>query len=169
MKSGRLLFCALMFLLLCLAGCGGGGGSSVTSAQLPSQPNTKTVKLSTSAAASQNVVLSGVGITLTLPAGVTVKTDASGGVASGVINVAGVAVPGTAIAVYHAATATTQATLELLVASSAVAGFGTGDFATVTFELESGRSPKAAEFGLSSFKPYDLSGTAVSGLTPALQ
>lgn len=167
----RLVFCGLLFLMLCLAGCGGGGGSSssLPAGQLTGQSNTMTVKLSTSAPAGQNVVLSGMGITLTLPAGVTVNTDASGGVASGVIKVAGGAAPGTAIAVYHAAAGSTPATLELVVASSAAAGFGTGEFATVTFDLASGASPKAAEFGLSNFKPYDLGGSIVSGLTPILQ
>jgi hypothetical protein len=161
MNIKRSLLYGSMSGLLFLAGCGGGGSSAP-------QQATMTLKLSTSGTLPQGTSLAGIGVTLTLPAGVTINTDASGTVAGGVVTVAGVAAPGSVIAVYTPATGSTPATLALTVVSTVKAGFGTGEFGTVTCNLANGTSPKADEFGVSGFQPYDLSGNQVIGLTPGV-
>jgi hypothetical protein len=147
-----------MFGLLSLTACGGGGGSSAP----PS--TTATLNLSTSGTLPLGTSLAGIGITLTLPAGVTIKTDSGGAVDPGYVNVTGESSPESVIAVYIPASGTTPATLTLTVISTTTTGFGAGEFVTVTCDLN-GTSPPVSDFVLSGFKPYDLSGNPVTGLT----
>ncbi len=161
MKVKRSLLYGFMFALLFLTACGGGGSPAT-------QPTTATLKLSNSGTLPKGTSLAGIGITLILPAGVTVKTDTGGAVASGAVTVTGSAAPGTVIAVYTPASGTTPATLALAMSSTATAGFGTGEYTTVTCDLANGTSPKATDFGLSGFKPFDLRGNPVIGLTPSV-
>jgi hypothetical protein len=124
------------------------------------------LKIST---AGTDTSLSGVGITVSLPAGVTVKTDAGGAVDPSVVTVSGVAVPSTLIApLYTPATATTNATLTFAVASNVAGGFNVGEFATVTCDITPGVFPRAAEFTLSGLNPGDLFLQPVTGLTPSM-
>jgi hypothetical protein len=160
MNVNRSLLYGFMFGLLSLTACGGGSSSAPPS-------TTATLKLSATGTLHQGTSLAGIGITLTLPAGVTIKTDSGGAVVNGYVNVTGEASPESVIAVFIPASGTTPATLALIVASTAAAGFGTGEFATVTCDLN-GTSPKLSDFGLSNFKPYDLNGNLVIGLTPGV-
>src|SRR5512141_2910192 len=92
----------LAILALSLFGCGGGGNGG-----------------------SERISLSGVGVTLILPAGVTVRTNADGSAASGVVVASGVAEGNSsAVSVYNAASGSTPATLVITVASTAASGFG---------------------------------------------
>jgi hypothetical protein len=161
MNINRSLLYGSVFGLLSLTACGGGGSSSAP----PS--TTTTLRLSTSGALPHGTSLAGLGITLTLPASVTVKTDSGGAVETGYLNVTGEASPESAAAVYVPASATAPATLTLAVISATTAGFGTGEFVAVTCDLN-GTSPKASDFVLSGFKPYDLSGNPVNGLTASV-
>ena len=160
MNVKQLLLYGFMFGLLSLTACGGGGGSS-------SLPTTATLKLSTSGTLPTGTSLAGIGITVTLPADVTVATNASGDVLSGGVIVSGIAAPGNAIAVYTPASGATPATLALTMVSTAKAGFGTGEFATISCDLHNGVSPKTSDFVLSDFRPFDLGGNPVIGLTPS--
>jgi hypothetical protein len=161
MSVNRSLLYGFMFVLLSLTACGGGGSSSAPA------PTTATLKLSTSGTLPQGTSLAGIGITLTLPAGVTIQTDSSGAVATGYVNVTGEALPESVISVYIPASGATPATLALAVISTTTTGFGTGEFVTVTCDLN-GTSPKSSDFVLSGFKPYDLSGNPVNGLTASV-
>ena len=160
MNVNRLLLFGFMFGLLFLTAYGGGSSSAPTS-------TTATLRLSTSGTLPQGTSLEGVEITLTLPTGVTIRTESGDPVASGYVNVAGEGLPESVIAVYIPASGTTPATLSLAVTSTTAAGFGTGQFVTVTCDLN-GTSPKASDFVLSDFKPYDLSGNLVNGLTASI-
>jgi hypothetical protein len=161
MKIKRLLLFGLMCGILALAGCGGGGGGNAAAPQ----PTTATVKLSTSGTLPQGTSLSGIGGTITLPSGVTVQADASGVVSGSVVTVAGVAAPGTIVAFYIPANGTTPASVTFAMVSTAAAGFGIGEFATLTCNLASGATPTASDFSL-TFQATDLSGNTVNGLTP---
>jgi len=127
----RISILFLMVFSLALAGCGGGGGSSA-----PAPKTTAVLKIGTQGGLPAGVTgLSGVGVTITLPQGVTVATDGNGNPAANVAMVSGVAVGGSIAApVYTAPTATTNGTLKVVVAAGSTL-FGTGEFVTVTCQL----------------------------------
>lgn len=149
----------LLSALIALAGCGSGGPSSSSSASSSSPPSSAppspppsaptatraAVKLSTQGTLPEGKQLAGIAVLIKLPAGVTVRTDASGAVAAGVVAVSGVATQSGVTVVgpqiYTPATATTSGTLEFLIAAG---NFGIGEFAMVTFELAPGSAPPAA-------------------------
>lgn len=156
MNIQRSLFYGLLLGVLSLTACGGGGGNAAA-------PQTPTATLRLSTSVPQGTSLAGIGVTVTLPAGVTIRTDAGGAVASGVVAVIGVAAPGTVISVYTPASGGNPATLAIALVSTVAAGFGTGEFATVTCNLANGVSPLATDFVLTNFNPFDLSGNPVIG------
>jgi hypothetical protein len=146
-----------------LTACGGGGG---TETPIVVQPTTATLKLSTSGTLASGTTLGGIGISVILPAGVTVKTDAGGAALSSVVTISGVATPGTYTApVYTPAAGATLGKLTFVVVNNAPAGFGTGEFATVVCDIAAGSFPKAGDFSLTGFDPRSTGGEAVSGLT----
>lgn len=148
----------LTLLAFALAGCGDSGTSPATV-----QPTTAMLKLSSQ---GTSPALAGIGITVKLPAGVSVKTTAEGAVDSSVVTVSGVALPGSVVTpVYTPATATAPGTLRFVVANTAAEGFGTGEFATVTCAVVPGSFPTAADFSLADFTPANLLLQPVTGLT----
>lgn len=132
-------------LLIALAACGGG-----SSASTPTYTNA-TVKIAIAGALPAGTNISGVGVTVTLPAGVTIATDISGAVAAGAVTPSGIFATGTQTApIYTAANGANQATLKLGMASGTVAGENqAGEIATVVFNLASGTVPTSADFSLS--------------------
>jgi hypothetical protein len=147
------LFTLAAFIIL--GGCGGGSSTS--------EPTKASVKLSTQGPLPQGTLLSGIGVTIQLPAGVTVDTS-GGAVATGVVTVSGVAQGGTTTPpIYTPASGTAHGTLEFTLAAS---NFGTGEFATVNFNLGSGSSaPSASDV---TILPADQSLRAVSALSVVL-
>jgi len=160
----------LMLLLTAagmLAGCGGGGGSSA-----PAPKTTAVLKIGTEGGLPAGVTgLSGVGVTITLPQGVTVATDGSGNPAANVAMVSGVAAGGSIAApVYTAPTATTNGMLKVVVAAGSTL-FGTGEFVTVTCLLPAGNTLQTSDFPvtiLSNLQPADQLIQPVSGLSPTI-
>jgi len=132
-----LLLLVWIFIFCALPGCGsGGGGNSSTT-------STKAVmKLSIAAGAvASQTVITGVTVKLTLPPGVKVSA------VNDVIVPSGVANGGTVrTGIYTPATATTKATLEIFI--SKISGFdaNSGEFATVTFDLDPGISQQHDDF-----------------------
>jgi hypothetical protein len=156
------LFCLSAFLVL--GGCGGGGSSSTTTATPTPTATNATVKLSTQGPLAQNVLLSGIGVSISLPAGVTVAT-ANGEVLSEVVHVTGVAASGTTVVgpmVYHPAT-TVRGTFDFSIAAS---NFGIGEFATVKFIVAPGSSPPTKDDV--TITPADQGLNPVTGLTVGL-
>ncbi|MBJ6725981.1 hypothetical protein [Geomesophilobacter sediminis] len=158
-KSAGLIGLALF--ALALSGCGSGGGSAA-------QPTAAVLKLSTSGTLPSGTALSGIHVEVDLPSGVTVNTDNSGGVASGVVTPSGVASQcSIAAETFTPASGGTPAKLSFFVLSSAP-GFGAGEFATVNCKITTG-TPKATDFSLpeAEFNPADLSNQPVAALTPS--
>lgn len=160
-----------VFIIATLAACGGGGGGGggggaaapAAPAAAPPTPRV-TIKLSTTGAPSG--LMAGIGITITLPSGVTPALNADGSVAASVVTVSGVAAPGTVVApTYVAEAGAVLGTLNFAMASSVAAGFGAGEFATVVFNRSGGVTPVIADFPLSAFTPIAKLGVAVTGLT----
>lgn len=133
------------------------------------QPTQAVLKLSSQGTLTGATSLSGIGITVTLPDGVSVKTDAGGIVDTGVVALSGVAVQGILVTpISTPASVGVKATVSFAVASSVAGGFTVGEFAIVTCDLAAGFSPTAADFTLSNFSPADLFLQPVASLTPSL-
>ena len=127
--------------------------------------------MATSGSLPAGASLAGIGITLTLPAGVTPALDASGQVdTSRLVNPSGVTIArGLAVtAVYLEATAGKPAHLCLVAAGKAAAGFGVGETMLITLNRTADVFPKASDFAMSEFSAADTDGKAVSGLQMAV-
>lgn len=133
------LFCLLVLVIL--GGCGGGGSSTPAPAPATNTTATKsTVKLSTTGTLPAGAQLSGIGVKIELPAGVTVDTVGTD-VAAGVVTVTGAPAQAGATAltapVYTPAAGNVPGTLQFAIGAN---NFGTGEFATVIFNLAAGAS-----------------------------
>lgn len=158
----------IIITLLFLSGCGGGGGGTPTV-----QPTIARVTLSTQGTLTTGE-LSGIGVTLQLPAGVTPALAANGSVDSGVVKASGVLANSADPVIptyYSPANGTTPGTLVFVLASQPPNGFGIGEFATVTLNIAPGTtnfstlnldsaagsaSPVATDFKVISSSPFDL-------------
>ena len=114
--------------------------------------------------------IAGIDLIVNFPAGVKVKTDANGEVASGVITISGVAALGDSKVVsgkFVPAAAGTPAQLHIIMVNAT--GFGLGEFATVRFDLDTGGSFPAASnaFSVTGFSSVGQGSTALSGITAA--
>jgi hypothetical protein len=166
----RLVFAVLGCLSIGLVSAcgGGGGGGTTTSGSSASTQQTKAV-LQLSSVGSAGVKLSGVGITIHLPVGVTPKTDSNGVVLSSVVTPSGVAVGSSMTPPqYTPAQSGTPGTLSFVLASNSTGGFGPGEFVTVNLDIAPGSSVKASDFTLSDFKPIDLNYANISDMSASL-
>lgn len=155
----------LATLILLIAGCGGGGGGTTVSDtnNKPLQPTAAVIHVSSRGAVPETVSIGSIGVTIELPAGVTVKHDSTGAIEPGVIEVSGVA-SGKAIvglSVYQPATAGNKGRVSFTVmAQDRAIGYGTGEFATVHCDIASNSSVTATDFSLVQFDPFDLARSA---------
>jgi len=180
-----LIFC---LAVIALSGCGGGGtggagatdnggvtttGGGVTTtggANPNAAPTRGVLKLTTAGVAG---TISGIDMTVNLPAGVTVAADpVTGEVPNGVVTVSGVAAAGTlgtknaTVAKYAPASTVTPAQLHIVMANAP--GFNLGEFATVLFDLATGTAlPTADAFTVTGFLARGLDGAGLSGITGA--
>jgi hypothetical protein len=165
---------------LSLAGCGdSGGGAGI-------QPTIATVTFATQGALQTGKTLSGIGITLQLPSGVTPTLAPNGAVESGVVKASGVSANDVSQGIptdYTPSSAINPGTLSFVLASSAADGFGIGEFATVTLNIAPGTinfstvdlnsaagptSSVATGFKVTSFSPRDLAGVPVNNISVTL-
>lgn len=169
MVMSLLLICIAMALSGC-GGGGGGGGGGGSKVEPDPVPTTAVVKLFTEGILPPGTSLAGIGVTLSLPAGVTVQTGTDGKVVAGTVAGSGVT-EGKAVFAdpdYTPATDTAPAKLSFVMAGTDAVGFGTGEFATVTCTVAAGANPQATAFTLSDFRPVDLKGAPVDGLAGTL-
>lgn len=169
MNMKTLLKLVILIGSLTMFGCGGGGGGTATDkgGGTAVQPTTAVLKLSSQGTLPTGTSIAGIGITINLPAGVTVKTDSTGKVASEAVVASGTTAGKASFAPpnYVPAAGTTPAKLSFVLASTEAAGFGTGEFATVTCDVATGTTPAATDVTLSDFKPIDLKGVDIPGLS----
>jgi len=167
MKKYILLLCSVILIHGC-GGGGGGGGNPASNNPVQKQPTKAVVKLYTQGSLPQGTAMSGIGITINLPAGVTVTTAANGGVGSEVIIGSGETAPETVVIIsdFTPATGTSPGTLSMVLASKEAAGFGIGEFATVNCGISGGSYPKATDFFTSDFRAIALRGGTAAGLSP---
>jgi len=154
----RIVHLLLPFLVLAFAACGGGG--------TPAAPPTRAiVKLSTTGPSGSRI--SGIDVTIGLPAGVTVQaavnppeTD------SGVVVASGQAAANSLVAAtYTAAAAGSSARVRTVLVNSNSTGFALGEFATISCDLASGVNPAASDFPITSISISDLNGQSIGGAT----
>jgi hypothetical protein len=159
-------FSLLLLVISSLAACGGGGSSASNSGGGTIIPPSRNANLKLATSGTPSAPLAGIGITVTLPDGVAPALNGDGSVAAEAAAVTGVAAPGTVLApVYVSASGAAKGTLRLAMASSIAAGFGTGEFATVTLVVAAGSNPALSDFTISGVNPIDVSGNAATGLT----
>ena len=157
------ILAVLLVSLSLVYSCGGGGGKNN---QSPSNPTSAVLTLGTQGTSTN---MGGLGVTVVLPPGVTVKTDAAGNVDGSVVASSGVAAgQATVISLYTPATTTTKAKVSIALAGSAAAGFGVGEFATVACIVDSG-SPAEGDFSLENFQAVDVSGVMITGVSATLR
>lgn len=150
-----------------LFGCGGGGDGGAGGGKVGADLGSAVIKLSTRGTLPEGSAIAGIGVTVNLPAGMTVVTDTSGKVATGVVTGSGVTEGKATILEpdYVAPAATAPAKISFVLAGTDAAGFGTGEFATVRCAVAAGVTPAPTDISLSDFKPVDLRGGAITGLS----
>ena len=135
-----------------------------TSSNDTALPTTATIKIMANGTIDAGVLIGGINVKLTLPAGVTVKAtadptnDAVMVTDPGVVTASGVAAGANTIA-----TATSASGVVAIHVANAD-GFATGEFVTVNCDIAATSVPTAASFGVSGFQAVDLNGAAITGL-----
>lgn len=158
--------------LLAMFGCGDGGGGGGTLAVTPGTPETPgtpgttptaALKLSTQGTLPAGTVIGGIDATVNLRSGVSCKSDSDGTTQSGVVKASGVALNGTAVAKFTAASGATPGQIKMAVIKAE--GFTAGEFVTVTIDF-TGDAPKASDFTIAGTPSIvDVNGVPISGLT----
>jgi hypothetical protein len=156
--SSMLIF-ALALTTISACSSGGGGGNSTGSNTAP-QPTTAVLTLSTAGTIPAPTVIAGYDVTITLPAGVTVKsttppqTDA--GVVVGTVN-------GAVLGTLNAASySPATGKVHIIIVSPKGNGFNAaGEFCKVNCDIAAGHYPTATDFQQPTFKASGLDPTAV--------
>jgi hypothetical protein len=155
----KMLRLTLMLILVALVvGC--------SSSSTPQQQVVR-LTISTKGIIPAGQSLAGIGMTMTLPAGVTPALDASGQVdtvrlvtPSGVTGDGGLATT----AIYLEAAAGQPARLALAVSSMTDSGFGIGECMILTLNRTAGTTYQANEFDITEFSAANLDGVSVGGM-----
>ena len=158
-----------MVSLMLSAGCGGGVTSTPVGPGTTSPAEQKAViSLNTSGSLSSGTTIGGLGVTLNLPDGAMVKTDASGNVDSGAVTASGVAAgQATVITLYTGPSGTVSAKLHIALASGST-GMSVGEFVKIICSVRMGDMPTASDFSLSEFSPVDTNGAVIPSLSAGL-
>ncbi|MBI5497668.1 MAG: hypothetical protein HY904_21850 [Deltaproteobacteria bacterium] len=136
----------------------------------PAGPTKAIVKLTTSGSLASGALIGGIDITVSLPAGVSVKATPDSVnervlvVDPGIATASGVAAGASALAMGTYTLSTRTVALKVV----NPIGFGTGEFATVGCDLASGTTVTAADFSAHGFAAVDLNGVTLVGLTPGV-
>jgi hypothetical protein len=151
--SGMLI---LGLALSTLAACGGGGGADSVGITNPQQTKAVlTLSTSVTGAIPSDTTINGYDLTITLPAGVTVKsTTTPPQTDTGVVTSTGSAAGSSITAVYSPATATIPGKVRILLANGN--GYYAGEFSKVNCDIAAGHYPKTSDFQLSTFAASGL-------------
>ena len=151
---------------MALFGCGGGGGGA-------SQPTTATLKLSSVGAAGTTI--SGIEVTVVLPAGVTVAATTTIDPAVMETNAGVVVLSGATVAdptafsqlkptaAYTPAVGTVPGKVKILL--PAQKDFGLGEYVTLNTVIAAGNNPVPTDFKLEGFTAVNSSGAPIAGVT----
>lgn len=162
---GILIRCTLLMAMLLVTACGGGGDSHNGGA---GSATTAVAKLS---AAGPTTPVAGLDVTISLPIGVTVKHNADGSVANGVITPSGTVDPASflATATYTPLEGGSGGSLRIqLVSVKNNVGFAVGDYVSITCDILAGYQPTSSQFGVILNGAWDISSALITGLTPSI-
>lgn len=154
-KTSLLSMLILALALLTLAACGGGGGSD--SVTIP-QPTTAVLTLSTAVTGTipANTIIAGYDVTISLPAGVTVKATPDSLNPAKLVPDPGVVTDNPAGSyvepVYSAATSSLPGTVQVHIVSAT--GYAPGEFCKVNADIAAGHYPTASDFQQPTFDAY---------------
>jgi hypothetical protein len=159
------VLCLSVMAVLTLSGCGGGDGD--TAPVTPPVPTAGLLKMSST---GSSLAIGGIDMTISMPAGVTVKADPNTGEASsGVITISGVATAGSsklATAKFTPAAGGSPAQLHIVMINTT--GFGDGEFVSINFDLVGGIDlPSVTAFSVIGISANALDGTPLGGITAA--
>jgi hypothetical protein len=156
-RISRIILTLICALTLTACGGGGGGGSA------PTAPTKAILKINLTGTLPTNFAMSGLGMTVTLPANVTPEL-ANGVVATSVVAASGTYAGGAPTTpVYVAASGNSLATLQLALANAVPSGVTTvGEVATVTVLLAGGAVPTTSSFVISNVTVIDTLGNSNS-------
>ena len=163
MKTDRLIIILTCFLILpgltLLGGCGGGGGNNPPPTTFKLTVATATVPTGTTLGALNGII--------TVPAGVELRTSATGEVLAEQITAAGNTAAGSPQTAGNYDSITRKLIFEVI---SPSAGFGNGECAAITFDITTGAAVTAADFIVASAQGKDYTTAAtVPGVTISLQ
>ena len=140
MNSYKIIAFIVVMSALLLSGCGGGGGTSGGGSS-----GGTSVVLALSTQSATPVTIGGIQLVVTLPPGVSLKTDTSGVLLSNVVQLSGVLSSADFFVPTYEKTAGT-----LSIGITKDAGFGLGEFLTISCDVASGFTPSPADFLLSN-------------------
>jgi len=155
----------LIAAMALFTGCGGGSsGSPAPATAVPA--STFTLKPSLQGLLASGTSIGSIDLTLSLPAGVTIKADSNGQALDGVVTPSGIAAGSLAVARFTPADASQRAKLRIVLINAK--GFPTGEFATVRCDLIAGSAPVLGDFTGSALVVTDVDSKAIRGLAAVL-
>lgn len=156
----------LIAAVVLLTGCGGGSsGSSASVAGVPAA-STFTLRPSLQGPLAPGTSIGSIDLTLSLPAGVTIRADSNGQALDGLVTPSAAAAGSLAVARFTAADSSQRAKLRIVLINAK--GCTTGEFATVQCDLAAGSAPGIGDFTWSALAVTDVDSKAIRGLAAVL-
>lgn len=168
----------VMPMLLLICSCGGdvssnggttGGTTDGTTGGTtsPQQYTTAVLKVSSQGTLGQANSIVGIDAIVSIPVGVSLKTDSSGKADISVVSASGIAVDNSFIDTnYSPPTASLPGTLRVILLNPT--GINKGEFVTVTADIAPGTFPQAVDFSISAFSAADGLGVVFPSITGLL-
>jgi hypothetical protein len=141
-----------------------GNTGGTTSTQ---QYSTAVLKISSQGTLNLANSIVGIDTTISIPVGVSLKTDLSGKVDTSIVTASGVAVNNSFVDTnYSPPSASSPGTLRIIFLNTT--GISTGEFVTITADIATGAFPQVADFSISAFRAADGMGVVLSSITGLL-
>jgi hypothetical protein len=163
MKINPIVLFVFLNCCLLMAGCGGGNDSASTGTQpTPAATTTtaKTVKLKASGSVAS---VSGIQVTVTLPTGVTLKSDGEYP-SSGTVTFSGAVPADSTLTSRYVQSGSGPSQLTIIIANTR--NFSVGEFATLKLDIATGTTLNNSSLTFSGVKLYQSVGSDVT-LVPA--
>ncbi len=165
MKMMNVMSLVLAAAVALVMGCGGGSSGSPAPAG-PAPASTFTLRPSLQGPLASGASIGSIDLTLSLPAGTTVRADGNGQALDGVVTASGGGAGSLVAARYTPADSSQRAKLRIVLINAR--GFTTGEFATVQCDLTPGSAPAIGDFTWAALAVTDVDSKAIRGLAAVL-